>query len=212
MPETDLAIEGGARGRKRRIGADPERSASHASGADASASPQPSRKRATSSPVTVNVAVPRGLGRRVDKSLIQRVTQLALERDRWERPATLDIHIVDDEAMRQINASRLGVDEPTDVLSFPMLELGPGEGLRQDFFVLPPDAVMHLGDVVISFPRVEAQAQEAGHSTERELAFLTVHGVLHILGYDHVTLGQRRRMRSREEEVLGELGLRRNGA
>jgi probable rRNA maturation factor len=156
--------------------------------------------------------VPRGLGRRVDKALIQRVTRLALERDRWEKPATLDVHIVDDDEMREINGSRRGVEEVTDVLSFPLFELEPGAGIRQDFFVLPPDEQVHIGDVVISFPRVAAQAEEAGHSPEREIAFLTVHGVLHLLGYDHETVPDRRRMRRREEEVLAEMGLRRNGA
>jgi probable rRNA maturation factor len=78
--------------------------------------------------------------------------------------------------------------------------------------VLPPEEVTHLGDVVISFLRVESQADEAGHSRERELAFLTVHAVLHILGYDHDTDERRRQMRRREEEVLAELGLRRNGS
>lgn len=183
-------------------------------GAPQPSTPRRSRKRAQAadSPVTVNVLVPRGLGRKVDKTLIQRVTRLALERDHWESPATLDVHIVDDEEMREINASRRGIEEATDVLSFPLFELEPGAGIRQDFFVLPPDEQVHIGDVVISFPRVQAQAQEAGHSPEREIAFLTVHGVLHLLGYDHETVPDRRRMRRREEEVLAEMGLRRNGA
>ena len=179
-----------------------------------SPSPRASRKRTATpaSPLTINVMIPRGLGRRVDKTLIQRVSRLALERDRWEEPATVDIHIVDDEEMREINASRRGVDEATDVLSFPLFDLEPGAGIRQDFFVLPPEEQVHIGEVLISFPRVEAQAEEAGHSPEREIAFLTVHGVLHLLGYDHETVPDRRRMRRREEEVLTEVGLRRDGA
>jgi probable rRNA maturation factor len=100
----------------------------------------------------------------------------------------------------------------TDVLSFPMFELQPGQGLTHDIFLLPPDATLHLGDVLISVDRFESQADEAGHSRQRELAFLTVHGVLHILGYDHETDEERRNMRRREEEVLSELGLRRDGA
>jgi len=164
------------------------------------------------SPISVNVAVPRGLGRRVNSRLIQRVVKLALERDGWSRPASIDVVIVSDDEMREINATRRGVDEATDVLSFPLVELRPGEGVAEDFFVLPPEQQLHLGDVVISFSRVESQADEAGHSRERELAFLTVHAVLHILGYDHDTKSGRRQMRSREEDVLAELGLRRNGS
>lgn len=161
--------------------------------------------------VTVNVVVPRGLARRVDAKLVQQVAERALALDGWQQPATLDVLIVREDEMRQINASRCGVDAPTDVLSFPMVELRPGEGLTSDFFVLPPEATLHLGDVVVSIDSVESHAVEAGHSKQRELAYLTVHGVLHILGYDHDVLERRRRMRRREEEVLAELGLRRNG-
>lgn len=161
--------------------------------------------------VTVNVVVPRGLARRLDAKLVQQVAERALARDGWQQPATLDVLIVREDEMRQINASRCGVDAGTDVLSFPMLELRPGEGLTSDFFVLPPEAALHLGDIVISIDRVESQSAEAGHSKERELAYLTVHGVLHILGYDHDVLERRRRMRRQEEEVLAELGLRREG-
>jgi probable rRNA maturation factor len=163
------------------------------------------------SPVAVNVLVPRGLGRKVDSKLIQRVVQLALQREGWSHPATLDVVLVGDDEMREINVTRRGIDEATDVLSFPLLELRPGAALAEDFFVLPPESALHLGDVVIAYSRVEAQALEAGHSKERELAFLTVHAVLHILGYDHDTEPRRRQMRRREEDVLIELGLRRNG-
>jgi probable rRNA maturation factor len=170
------------------------------------------RGRALKSLIAVNIDVPRGMGRRVNSKLIDQVVQLALQREGWQTPASLDVLIVDDEEMQEINATRRGIDEATDVLSFPLLDLQPGEGITQDIFVLPPEEVAHLGDVVISFSRVESQADEAGHSRERELAFLTVHAVLHILGYDHDTDEHRRQMRRREEEVLGELGLRRNGS
>jgi probable rRNA maturation factor len=162
--------------------------------------------------IDINVVVPRGLGRRVNSKLIQQVVQVALRREGWEQPASLDVVIVNDEEMREINATRRGIDEATDVLSFPLLEVRPETGIAEDFFVLPPESQLHLGDVVISFSRVESQADEAGHSRERELAFLTVHAVLHILGYDHDTEDKRRRMRRREEDVLVELGLRRNGS
>ncbi len=169
-------------------------------------------KRAAASPVAVNVDVPRGLGRRVNSKLIQQVAQLALQREGWSLPGSLDVLIVADDEMREINVTRRGIDEATDVLSFPLLELRPETGLAEDFFVLPPETQVHLGDIVISFSRVESQADEAGHSRERELAFLTVHAVLHILGYDHDTEEKRRRMRRREEDVLVEIGLRRNGS
>jgi probable rRNA maturation factor len=177
---------------------------------EAATTPEPT-KRAASSEIEVNVVVPRGMGRRVNSKLIQQVTRLALEREGWDQPASLDVVIVSDDEMREINVTRRGIDEATDVLSFPMLELRPEGGVAEDFFVLPPEAQVHLGDVVISYARVESQADEAGHSRERELAFLTVHAVLHILGYDHDTEEKRRLMRRHEEDVLVELGLRRNG-
>jgi probable rRNA maturation factor len=161
--------------------------------------------------VAVDVTIPRGYARRISAKLVRQVVEKALEKEGWEQPATVDVLLVTDEEMQEINATRRGIDEATDVLSFPTLDLKPGEGITQDFFVLPPDAKQHLGDVVISVLRVESQAEEAGHSRERELAFLTVHGILHILGYDHDTDDRRRQMRRREEEILGELGLRRNG-
>ncbi|MBM2809889.1 MAG: rRNA maturation factor [Chloroflexi bacterium] len=180
------------------------------------AAPTPRRRsaRATeaASPVGVNVSVPRGLGRKVNSKLIERVVRRAIEREGWDQPASLDVLIVGEDEMREINATRRGIDEATDVLSFPLLDLRPRKGLSEDFFVLPPEETLHLGDVLITFTRVESQALEGGHSVERELAFLTVHGVLHILGYDHETESERREMRHREEDVLADLGLRRNGA
>jgi probable rRNA maturation factor len=182
---------------------------------DAAAEPSaPTRGRrrtaAAAFPVEINVNVPRGMSKRVDAKLIQRAVQGALQRDGWERAATLEVHIVTDQEMREVNATRRGIDEVTDVLSFPLMEVQPG-GQAHDFFVLPPETPEHLGEVVISYERVESQADEGGHSREREWAFLTVHAVLHILGYDHDTDEKRRLMRRKEEEVLGELGLRRNG-
>jgi probable rRNA maturation factor len=176
------------------------------------AAPARGRRRAAAAPfpVEINVNVPRGLGKRIDSKLIQRAAQGALQRDGWQRAATLDVHIVTDDEMREVNATRRGIDEATDVLSFPLMEVQPG-GVAHDFFVLPPETPENLGEVVISYERVENQADEAGHSREREWAFLTVHAVLHILGYDHDTDEKRRVMRRKEEEVLGELGLRRNG-
>jgi probable rRNA maturation factor len=169
------------------------------------------RRTAAVPTVAVEVTIPRGYARRISAKLVREVVEKAVEKEGWEQPVTVDVLLVSDAEMQEINATRRGIDEATDVLSFPTLEVTPGGGLTSDFFVLPPDAKQHLGDVVISFMRVEAQAEEAGHSKERELAFLTVHGILHILGYDHDTDEKRRQMRRREEEILGELGLRRNG-
>lgn len=112
-------------------------------------------------------------------------------------PATIAVHLVGDERIRALNAEHRGIDRHTDVLSFPLL----GEG-----FVLPVGEPANLGDVVVSYPRAVAQAEEYGHSREREIAYLVAHGVLHVLGYDHETEPDKRRMRQREEEALEPLG------
>lgn len=118
----------------------------------------------------------------------------------------LTIQVLDDDGLRQANREQRGVDAATDVLSFPLLpELQPDQGA----FALPPDAPRHLGDVLISAERAQAQAAEYGHGLERELAYLLAHGILHLLGYDHVRASERRRMRAREEAALGALGLAR---
>ncbi|MSQ23536.1 MAG: rRNA maturation RNase YbeY [Chloroflexi bacterium] len=174
-----------------------------------SAVPVEEPKPAPDGSIRVGITVPRGWARRVSAKLIQAVVDRALELEAWPGPATLDVVMVRDEEMREINATRRGIDEGTDVLSFPLVQVKPGGGVTEEFFVLPPDSAPHLGDVVISIDRVDAQAKEAGHSPQRELAYLTVHGVLHILGYDHENDQDRRQMRKREEEVLSALGLTR---
>jgi len=99
-----------------------------------------------------------------------------------------------------LNAEHRARDSATDVLSFPLYE---------PWFVLPPGEPAHLGDVVVSYPRATAQAEEYGHSIEREVAYLVAHGVLHVLGYDHEEEHERLRMRQKEEEALRPLGFTR---
>lgn len=107
------------------------------------------------------------------------------------------VHLVGDETIRALNTEHRSKDAVTDVLSFPLHEPG---------FVLPPGEPAHLGDVVVSYPRAVAQADEYGHSVEREVAYLVAHGVLHVLGYDHEEEAERARMRQKEEEALQPLG------
>lgn len=121
-------------------------------------------------------------------------------------PHLLAVHLLDDDRLRAANRAQRGVDAPTDVLSFPLLpELQPG-GTE---FALPPAAPRHLGDVLISYERALAQAAEYGHTVEREVCYLLTHGILHLLGYDHVDEAERLVMRAKEEAALGALGLAR---
>ena len=143
------------------------------------------------------------------EALLSRVIPAALEAEGVTVPCEVDVRLTNDETIRQINLDMREVDRPTDVLSFPAFDLTPGE-LPGPEDADPGTGLVPLGDMVISMERVAAQAKEYGHSNRRELAYLTVHSVLHLLGYDHLDEGpQKARMRAREEAILGELGLER---
>ena len=115
----------------------------------------------------------------------------------------LGLVIVGQEKVRQLNLSYLGEDEPTDVLSFAMLA-EPPEGNPAPF-VTPPDGMRHFGEVIISYPQAVIQAEEHRHSAAREIAILIIHGVLHLLGYDHDEPEREREMRTREAEILSQI-------
>ena len=112
--------------------------------------------------------------------------------------AALALVITDDKALRALNRAYLGIDAPTDVLSF---------GGESPDFVSAPDAEPYLGDVVISYQRAQAQAAAAGHPVDAELALLVIHGVLHLLGYDHIRPDDKAAMWEQQAHVLAELGL-----
>ena len=121
----------------------------------------------------------------------------------------INVLVTDDAGIREINRTSRNIDSATDVLSFPMFELAPGE-LPADWteYEDPDTGLVPLGDTVISMEHVAAQAREYGHAKRRELSYLVVHSVLHLLGYDHLDEGpQKARMRAREEAILGELGI-----
>ncbi|MBR4099084.1 MAG: rRNA maturation RNase YbeY [Clostridium sp.] len=143
------------------------------------------------------------------EALLNRVISAALAAEGVEVPCELSVLITNDEGIHQINLEQREVDRPTDVLSFPMFELEPGE--MPDADMADPDTdLVPLGDMVISLERAVEQAVEYGHSVEREVSYLAVHSVLHLLGYDHMDEGpMKAQMRAREEAILGELGITR---
>ena len=117
--------------------------------------------------------------------------------------------LTDDEGIHQINLDMRNVDRPTDVLSFPEFDLTPEE-LPAAEDADPGTGLIPLGDMVLSMERVAAQAEEYGHSRQRELAYLVTHSVLHLLGYDHMDEGEMKaQMRTREEAIMAVLGLER---
>ena len=109
------------------------------------------------------------------------------------------------EEIQKINKQYRNIDKPTDVLSFPMFQKEELEKLMQsDYHV--EDV---LGDIIISIPKVEEQAAEYGHSFERELAYMTVHGFYHLMGYDHISDNEKKEMRKKEDEILNKLHITR---
>lgn len=150
------------------------------------------------------VEVPEGT-----EDLLRRVISAALAAEGVDLPCEINVLLTDDEGIHQVNREMRQVDRPTDVLSFPMFDLKPGETPEagdED----PESGLVPLGDMCISLERAAAQAGEFGHSVERELSYLTVHSVLHLLGYDHMDEGpMKRQMRVHEEFILDKLGITR---
>ena len=111
----------------------------------------------------------------------------------------LGLVITSQERVQELNRSYRGKDEPTDVLAFSTMEQ-----IGTDFppFVIPPDGVLHLGEVIISYPQAVTQAKEHQHSVKKETAILIIHGVLHLLGYEHDKLELKRLMSAKEAEIL----------
>lgn len=144
------------------------------------------------------------------RALIIRCAQEALAREEVDFDAFVDVTIVDGENIRALNAEYRGKDAVTDVLSFPMYEFlngAPEEELEAD----PESGKVMLGDMVLNYERAREQAAEFGHSAARECGFLTVHSVLHLLGFDHERgEDDRARMRAEEERILSVLGLTRD--
>ena len=141
------------------------------------------------------------------RALIRRVIRTALAAEGVDFPCEVDVRLTNDEGIHQINREMRGVDRPTDVLSFPAFALTPGE-LPGEEDADMATGLVPLGDMCLSLERVKAQAKEYGHSNRRELAYLVVHSVLHLLGYDHLDEGaEKARMRAREETIMEELGI-----
>jgi len=156
--------------------------------------------------------------------MLEKLLQLAGETEGVEH-GMVTLILTDDEGIRELNREYRGLDKPTDVLSFPLLEPGEEEpeivfdgeyeladddsGEWSEAAELEHPFASMLGDIVISVPRAEAQAAEYGHSLERELGFLFVHGFLHLLGYDHENAEEEKIMFAKQEEILAKAGLTR---
>lgn len=145
------------------------------------------------------VKIPSGM-----RLLVRRCCNATLVAENFVGSAEVNVTFVDDEEIHELNLKYRNIDNSTDVLSFPMGENGK-------FDIDPDTGAYVLGDVVISLEHAVSQAKKYGHSLQREVGFLTVHSMLHIMGYDHVNGGvEAMHMREREEKIMAALGLERN--
>ena len=140
---------------------------------------------------------------------VRAVCDEVLESEDCDFDAQISLTLVDNEAIREINNEQRGIDRATDVLSFPMLEFDEDGNCLDADYEMDGDLVV-LGDIVISLERAREQADEYGHSMKREVAFLTAHSMLHLLGYDHVDDPEGERiMFEKQENVLKKLNITR---
>lgn len=160
----------------------------------------------TSHRITIDAEVPVS-GLKEKAAQIRKVIKAVLLEEGIASPCEINVLLTDDEGIREINREQREIDAPTDVLSFPMLELSSGDK-PDEAFKDPGTGLIALGDMVLNLDRMKEQAAEFGHSRKRELCYLVVHSVLHLLGYDHLDEGnEKARMREREEAILGTLGI-----
>lgn len=141
--------------------------------------------------------------------LILKTVEKSLQTEGFEIPSEVSILLVDDARIKEINKEQRNIDKPTDVLSFPIVDMFEGKIISDEGDFDLEEEVLLLGDIVVSIETAARQAEEYGHSFERELAFLVTHGVFHLLGYDHPDSIQEKRMMDKQEEVLVQLGLKR---
>ncbi len=136
-------------------------------------------------------------------NIIRKCIKATFEAEGITAPLEINVLITDDQGIRLINSASRNIDKATDVLSFPMFEITAGNPPSDWSSYLDPDTgLCPLGDMVISLERAMAQAEEFGHSLTREIGYLTIHSMLHLLGYDHMDDGpQKAQMRKREEAI-----------
>ena len=136
------------------------------------------------------------------KQLLNTVIEETLKYENFTQDVEISLIIVTNDEIQKINSKFRNIDRPTDVLSFPLIDFANGE--EPDF-----TETVILGDIVISIEKAISQAEEYGHSLERELGFLTAHSMLHLLGYDHIDPEEEKIMFAKQKEILNNIGLKR---
>jgi probable rRNA maturation factor len=149
--------------------------------------------------VEINILVDEGIEADLEPGWLEAIARRVLAAENVGAKTEVGLVISSGERVRELNRDYRGQDEPTDVLAFSARE----EAADLPPFIPPPDGVLHLGEVIISYPQALIQAEERGHSLKKELSILLIHGLLHLLGYDHEKTDAERKMRAREKELLG---------
>ena len=156
------------------------------------------------------IQVQEGFEDRVSESWLERVARSVLSLESSLQTESLGIVIADDDTVRELNRDHRGLDDHTDVLAFSFEHEGEyygddrpsGSESSNDPFFLPPETIESLGEVIISYPQAERQANESRRTIQQELATLLAHGILHLLGYDHMESNDEQTMKARENEIL----------
>ena len=146
----------------------------------------------------INVLFDEGFEDTLNEGWLRQAASQALTAEK-QTDAEMGILITGQDKIRQLHKEYMDEDEPTDVLSFAMKEKGP---LDAPDFIFPAGDAAHLGEVIISYPQAEIQAAEHGHSAKKEVAILLIHGVLHLVGYDHDQPESQKKMQAREKAIL----------
>ena len=145
---------------------------------------------------------------RIPRAWLRKVAEQALDIHDETTSLSISLVIADDETVHHLNLEYRGLDETTDVLSFPLWTSADNAGLDAEGFYLPPEETTPVGEIVISYPQAARQAREGKRPIRAEMALLIVHGVLHLLGYDHADPQQESRMWARQDEVLASVPLK----
>ena len=153
----------------------------------------------------IDVLIDEGLEECPEASWLQSVAEQVLVTQGVGSEAEVGLVITSQERVQQLNRIYRGKDEPTDVLAFSMTSAAGETEAGLPPFITPPDGVLHLGEVIISYPQAVLQAEERQHPINKELAILIIHGVLHLLGYDHAKPEEERQMKAREKEILSKV-------
>lgn len=140
------------------------------------------------------------------EQVIETIVKESLEYEDFDRECEISVSIVDNQEIQEINAQFRNIDRPTDVLSFPQLSFEEGEQADVN-----ENNEIILGDIIISFEKAKEQAKEYGHSLKREIAFLTAHSMLHLMGYDHMEPEEEKEMFAKQKEILIQAGIPREG-